>query len=308
MLHPQAQRLIDLGKASGLPPVYTLSPSEARRRMREAFISTNLEKLYLVDNTIIPCPNHNIGIRIYKPSNNINLPCIVFFHGGGWTLNDLDTHDSLCRSLSNRTKSVVISVDYRRSPEFKFPFPIEDSYIATEWVFANANKLGIDKNRIAVGGDSSGATHATVVCMLARDRNTFKIKFQWLAYPVTDYISPETRSYKEMSTGYSLNKDFMIWFWNNYLPDKIDTNNPYLCPLKSNNLYGLPPAFIMTAHYDPLRDEGELYAEKLKNAGVNVHLKRYNDQMHGFLMQRNNIDTAEDAFNDAVNEIINGLL
>ena len=308
MLNSQAQKLIDLGKASGLLPVYLLPVAEARSRMREAFISKEEpEKVYLVENTFIPCPNYKIGLRIYTPSDQKKLPCIVFFHGGGWTLNDLDTHDSVCRSLANQVNAVVVSVDYRRCPEFKFPAPIEDAYIATEWVFANAAKLNVDSERIAVGGDSSGGTQATVVCMLARDRKTFKIKFQWLACPVTDYYLPGTQSYQEMAKGYSMNRDFMIWFWNNYLPIGEDVNNPYLCPLKADNFADLPPIFIMTANFDPLRDEAELYAEKLADAGVQVRLKRYEDQMHGFLMQRKNIDTAVDAFGDAVEELKKGL-
>jgi acetyl esterase len=307
MLNPQAKKLLDLGKVSGLLPVYILSVNDARKRMRDAFISNDdKECIYNIENTFISCPDYRIGLRIYRPSDKKNLPCIVFFHGGGWTLNDLDTHDGLCRSLSNNVDAVVVSVDYRRSPEYKFPAPIEDAYIATEWTFANADRLCIDSNKIAVGGDSSGGTQAAVVCMLARDRNTFKIKFQWLVYPVTDYYLPGTQSYQEMSIGYSMNRDFMIWFWNNYLPSEVNLNNPYLCPLRSNNFINLPPAFIMTANYDPLRDEAELYAEKLKSANVKVKLTRYKDQMHGFLMQRKNIDAANEAFKDAVNELKNG--
>jgi acetyl esterase len=309
MLNPQAQKLLDLGKESGLVPVYTIPVNDARKRMRDAFVSKEeQEPVYNIENTFIPCPDYKIGLRIYRPSDKKNLPCIVFFHGGGWTLNDLDTHDGLCRSLANQVKAVIVSVDYRRSPEYKYPAPIEDAYIATEWTFANADRLKIDSKKIAVGGDSSGGTQATVVCMLARDRNTFKIKFQWLVYPVTDYYLPGTLSYQEMSIGYSMNRDFMIWFWNNYLPPETNLNNPYLCPLRSNDFSNLPPAFIMTANYDPLRDEAEIYAERLRNANVKVKLCRYKDQMHGFLMQRKNIDAANIAFNDAVKELINGLL
>lgn len=308
MLNPQAQKLMEIAKASGLPPVYFLPVNEARNRMRASFISNDEpEHVHQVDNTFIPCPGYKIGLRIYRPSAEHSLPCIVYFHGGGWVVNDIDTHDAVCRSLANQVQAVVVAVDYRRAPEHKYPAPIEDAYTATDWVFANADKLKIDPKRIAVGGDSSGGTQATVVCLMARDRGTFKIKFQWLAYPVTDFYFPGTLSYKEMSEGYSTNRDFMLWVWNKYLPENPDLNDPYLCPLKANDFTNLPPAFIMTANYDPLRDEGEVYAEKLLAGGVKVNLKRYEDQMHGFIMQRKNIDAAVDAFSDAVFALKEGL-
>lgn len=308
MLNNQAQKLLDGAKASGLSPVYFLPVNEARLRMRAAFISKDEpEYVYHVENNFIPCPGYKIGLRIYRPSTEAKLPCIVYFHGGGWVVNDLDTHDAVCRSLANQVNAVIVAVDYRRSPEFKYPAPIEDAYTATEWVFANAKKLNIDDKKIAVGGDSSGATQATVVCLMARDRGTFSIKFQWLAYPVTDFYFPGTPSYKEMAEGYSTNRDFMMWVWNKYLPENIDLNDSYLCPLRSSDFTNLPTAFIMTANYDPLRDEGELYAQKLIEGGVKVILKRYEDQMHGFIMQRKNIDAAVIAFHDAVNALKEGL-
>ncbi len=308
MLDIQAQKLLEAAKSSGLPPVYYLSVDEARSRMRTTFITQDKpERVYKVLNKSIPCPGYKIRLRVYKPSDSNDLPCIIYFHGGGWVLNDLDTHDAVCRSLANQVDAVIISVDYRRAPEYKYPTPIEDAYTATEWIFANTNKLGINASRIAIGGDSSGATQATVVCQMARDRGTFNIKFQWLVYPVTDFYFPGTASYREMAEGYGINRDFMIWVWNKYIDENTDINDPYLCPLRAKDLTNLPPAFIMTANYDPLRDEGELYAEKLSLAGVNVKLKRYKNQMHGFIMQRKNIDTAIQAFSDAVNELKIGL-
>lgn len=300
----EVAQLIEDNIKLGLPPVYTLSIEEARQRMRNAFIvKENKEKIFNIEEYQIPYLNHQIPLRVYYPNNSKNLPCLLFFHGGGWTINDLDTHDALCRSITNLVSCIVISVDYRRAPEHKFPAAIEDSYAALEWVEENASMLYIDSSRIAVGGDSSGGNQATVTCLLSRDKSGPKIMFQWLAYPITDYHTPLKKSYIEMAEGYSLNKDFMFWFWDNYTDVNTDYDNPYLCPLRSTNLKNLPPAFIMTANFDPLRDEGELYASKLKQNGNIVTLKRYEGQMHGFLMVRGRVKKAQEGFLDAINEL-----
>lgn len=292
-LDPQAQEILQKAKASGLPPVYTLPVDQARKRMRDAFISgTPPEPVKLVEDLRIPGPNNGLPLRVYHPNPDERLPVLVFFHGGGWTINDLDTHDAVCRKLANDAGSAVISVDYRLAPEYKYPFGLEDAYLATQWVEDNASVIKCDASRIAVGGDSSGGTMATGVSMLSRDRNGPNIIFQVLAYPVTDYYMPGTSSYVENATGYSLNRDFMIWFWTNYLPDGANLDDPYLCPLRANDLSKLPPALIMTGEYDPLRDEGRRYAERLREAGVKVDYKHYDDQMHGFIMQFRVIDRA----------------
>jgi acetyl esterase len=300
-LDPQAQQILDEGKASGLPPVYHLSVEKARDRLTAAFSTKGEpEPVFKVENTKIPGPVFEIPLRIYYPNSNVGIPILVFFHGGGWTVNNLETHDGICRSLTNDAQCIVVSVDYRLAPEHKFPAAIEDAYIATQWVSNNAASIGGDANRIAVGGDSSGGTQATVVCAMARDRGGPAISFQWLGYSPTDYYLPGSPSYTELATGYSMNRDWMIWFWNHYLPSDIDVNNPYISPLRSPDLTGLPPAFIMTAEYDPLRDEGEAYAKKLKDAGVKVIHKRYEGMMHGFLLQRHRIDVAKKAYNDLI--------
>ena len=307
MLNIQAQKLMEKAKASGLPPVFHLTANEARKRMRAGISADAPEAVFQVYDTFVPCPGHALGLRIYRPSDEMDLPAIVYLHGGGWVLNDLDTHDSICRSLANEVQAVVISVDYRRAPEFKYPAPVEDAYSATEWTFANAEMLGVDPTRIAIAGDSSGATMATAVCLLARDRKTIAIKFQMLAYPVTDYYLPGTASYKEMAEGYANTRDFMVWVWNKLLPENANLNDPYLCPLRATSFKNLPPAFVMIANYDPLRDEGEAYATKLSENGVNVRLKKYDDLMHGFFMQRKVVDAAEKAFEEAVCALKEGL-
>lgn len=304
MLDPQVQSLINQTKALGLPPVYTLPIKEARQRMRDTFVVTeNICFVEHVEEYIIPGITYDIPVRVYKTNIEKGQPCLLFFHGGGWTLNDLDTHDSLCRDICNGAKCTVISVDYRLAPEHKFPAAIEDAYSSLCWIFDNYSILGIDKYRIAVGGDSSGAYQAIVVCQHAKKRNGPKILFQWLAYPVTNYYFPENGSYIEMAAGYSLNRDFMVWFWHNYLPKSINTKSPYISPLQEDDLTGQPATFIQIANYDPLRDEGLAYANKLKQNNVNVKCKLYNDQMHGFLMIRKKVDHAQIAFEDVLNEL-----
>lgn len=307
-LDSQANEILKEGAASGLPPVYTLSVEKARERMHNAFINKGIkEAIEVVKDFTIPCPGYSIGARVYSPTPSKRQPCLLFFHGGGWTLNDLDTHDNLCRSLAKKVEVVVVSVDYRLSPEYKYPAAIEDAYTALSWIYFNAELLNIDTNKIAVGGDSSGGTQAAVLCHLTRDRQGPKIAFQWMVYPVTDYYLPGTKSYIEFERGYSMNKDFMVWFWNNYLPNNIDVNDPYISPLRATNFKNLPPAFIMTANYDPLRDEGEEYGKKLQEAGINAKVKRYEDQMHGFILQQHRIDNASKAFDEAVEELKNAL-
>lgn len=303
-LDPQANEILKEGAASGLPPVYMAKVKEARERMHNAFINKGVkEEIASVQDYSIPCPGYKLGARVYSPIPTRTLPCLVFFHGGGWTINDLDTHDNLCRAIAKKAETVVVSVDYRLAPEFKYPAAIDDSFTALVWTYFNSEKLNIDVNRIAVAGDSSGGTQAAVLCHMTRDRKGPKIIFQWLIYPVTDYYLPGSKSYIENERGYSMNRDFMIWFWNNYLPDNADVNDPYISPLRASNFKELPRTFIMTANYDPLRDEGEAYGKKLEDAGVQVKVRRYEDQMHGFMLQRHRIDNANKAFEEAIEEL-----
>jgi len=294
-LDPQVQALLDTAAAAGLPPVFTLPVAEARERMRSAFISDGpLEEVHEVAENQILAPGEPIGLRMYRPKSGV-LPLLMFFHGGGWTLNDLDTHDRLCRRLANSCEAMVISVDYRRSPENPYPTQIEDCYLATVWAAAHAEKLEIDVTRIGVVGDSSGGTNATVVAMLARDRGFPSLKMQGLIYPVTDAPSDSSPSYRERATGYSLGRAFMDWFWEQYVgTENVNVDDPYLCPLRANDLSGLPPGFIVTAEFDPLRDEGRQFAERLNAAGTSVEYRNVSDQMHGFILLTATLDRAEE--------------
>ncbi len=292
-LDPQAQAILDAAKASGLKPIYLLSIDEARARMEAQFRNPDPpEALESVEDVSIPTSSNSIRLRVYHPSKKRDLGCFVFSHGGGWVVNSLNTHDFLCRRLSKLADCVVVSVDCRRAPEYKYPAAFEDMCAALQWVFDNGGKHGWDATRIAVGGDSSGGTLATTAAMLNRDRSGPKIKCQVLICPVTDYYLPETPSYREIGSGYLINRDWMVWAWNNYLPANANLNDPYLCPLRATDLSGMPPALIATAEYDPLRDEGMEYAKKLQAADVKVELLHHEDQLHGFIMQTRRIDKA----------------
>lgn len=306
-LNPQAQALIDAAVASGLPPVYTLPADEARKRMRAAFIQGEPEPITLMRDSLIPGPAGGIPVRLYHPAPGSRRPLVLFFHGGGWTVNDIDTHDRLATLLAKQSACAVLSVDFRRAPEAKYPAAVDDAYTAFIWAVGNADTLDADPARVCVAGDSSGGTLAAVTALLARDRHGPSIRQQVLLYPVTDYLDPLTKSYIERGTGYSLNHDFMAWSWSNFLPSQWSRDDPYLFPLRAKDLSGLPAAVILTAEYDPLRDEGAAYAERLKDAGVPVDYWNLEDQMHGFAMQTLTIDRAREVVEIVASKISSAL-
>jgi acetyl esterase len=245
-------------------------------------IPTEPEPVGDVNDQTFPGPDGEISIRIYTPQGNGPFPMLVFFHGGGWVIGDIESHDPVCRRLTNLTNCVVISVDYRLAPEHPFPAAPEDCYAALQWVATHASELRGDATKIAVGGDSAGGTLSAVVAHMARDRGGPPLAFQLLIYPATD-MRMNTPSIEENATGYLLTKEDMIWFSNHYLPSAEDKLHPLASPYLASNLSGLPPALIITAEYDPLRDEGENYGTRLKEAGVPVTVSRYNGAIHGFV-------------------------
>jgi acetyl esterase len=207
---------------------------------------------------------------------------LVYFHGGGWVIGNLDTHDGVCRQLCNAAHCVVVSVDYRLAPEHPYPAAAEDAYAATRWVAANAAAIGGDPARIALGGDSAGGNLTAVVTLMARDRGGPPLVFQLLVYPATDAPTADHPSYRENAEGYFLTRDMMLWFWNHYCGSTPDLTDAYRYPLRAKDLRRLPPAYVITAEFDPLRDEGEAYAARLREANVPVRLKRYAGMIHGF--------------------------
>jgi acetyl esterase len=239
------------------------------------------EQVGNVEDRTIPGPAGDIPVRIYTPAEaSGELPALVWYHGGGWVIGTLDSADYACRMLTNASGCKVISVDYRLAPEHKFPAAVDDALAAHAWVSENGGEFGVDARRVAVGGDSAGGNLAAVVAQLTRDAGR-KPAFQALVYPVTDY-GVDTQSYQENGEGYLLTRDSMEWFYDHYVNDPAEADDPRLSPLRAEDLAGLPPALIITAEFDPLRDEGEAYASRLKEAGVPVTQRRYGGQIHGF--------------------------
>nr|MBA2682608.1 alpha/beta hydrolase [Ktedonobacteraceae bacterium] len=245
-------------------------------------------------------PGGTIPVRIYTPEGDGPFPLLVYFHGGGWVLSNVDTHDMLCRKLTNRADCIVVSVDYRLAPEHKFPAAVEDSYAATSWVAEHASELNGDATRLAVGGDSAGGNLAAVTTQLARERGGPSIFFQFLIYPATDQYptSMQRKSFIENGEGYFLTNEGMRRFLNHYLERPEQGRDPRFAPLLAKDLSGLPPALVVTAEYDPLLDEGELYAKRLQEAGVPVTLKRYDGMIHGFFSMAGVIDQSNTAIDE----------
>ena len=272
--------------SQNIPPLHSLPAAEGRAFFNATFKTqpTDQEPVTRIEEKVIPVDGGNIPARVYAPAGTAALPALVHFHGGGWVLMNLDSHDGICRQLSNRTGAVVVSVEYRKAPEFKAPIAAEDCYAALQWVVDNAAALGIDVNRIGVIGDSAGGNLAAAVTLLARDRNGPKIKCQVLTYPAVD-ATMSAPSIKENATAPLLGEGEMKWFWGHYLDGaKVTAKDTRVSPLFASSLANLPPAFVSTAEYDPLRDEGEDYARKLHAAGVTVESKRYNSVFHGFAL------------------------
>lgn len=291
--------LTQMNSAKNKP--YSQMPVEQARR--QMVVATTLlgpgPKMHRTEEIAIEVEGGQIPVRVYHPADVQNLPVLIYFHGGGWVLGNVDTHDGYCRALAAGAGIKVVSVDYRLAPEHKFPTAAEDCYAATCWISKNAASLGGDPQRIAVGGDSAGGNLAAVVALMARDRSGPEIAFQLLNYPITDF-DLETASYNENAAGYGLTKDTMNWFWNHYLPTPKDASNPYACPLKAESLASLPPALVVTAEYDPLRDEGEAYARRLSKEGGATELVRYDGMIHGFTRRYRIWPAAGDAIELAV--------
>lgn len=287
VLDPDAAAVYNAFQEAGRPAYETLTAPEARAYYAQARFVTNPEPpdLARVAELAIPALHGTIPARIYvpkEPRGHDGLsPALVFFHGGGWVIGDLDTHDVVCRQLAVEGALIVVSVAYRLAPEHKFPAATDDAITATRWVAANARELGIDAARLSIGGDSAGGNLAAVVALAARDGNGPAVAGQVLIYPATDFAMTHG-SHREPETSVLLTHSVIRWFRDHYLTGAADVDEWRASPARAKSLAGLPPAYVLTAGADPLRDEGDEYATRLKQAGVPVTTKHYPGQFHGF--------------------------
>jgi acetyl esterase len=299
MLHPDVRALLDLIAQSGLPPLHTLSAADARAfaLARRGFSQPAPPDVAEVRDLAARGPAGSVPLRLYRPIGTTGatvLPVLVYYHGGGWVIGDLDTHDTLCRELANRSGCAVVAVDYRLGPEHRFPAAVDDCFAATRWVRDHAAQLGLDAARLAVGGDSAGGNLAAVVSIDARDRGDLPIAFQLLVYPATDQHRTAA-SHAENGEGYFLTRETMDYFVGHYIADRAQYDDWRASPLLHPDLSNLPPALVLTAGFDPLRDEGAAYAERLTAAGNRARYVLFPRQIHGFLTMGKVIDEADTA-------------
>jgi len=288
-LDPQARAVLDMINAAPAPDPAHLAPDEMRAVFAAMVMPAEpVEVAGAMDRTV-PGPAGDVPVRVYTPPGEGPFPALAYFHGGGFVIGGLDTHDRTCRELCLEAGCLVVSVDYRLAPEHPFPAAPEDCYAVTRWLAEQGASIGADPERLAVGGDSAGGNLATVVARMARDRGGPALRHQLLVYPVTDHAF-DTDSYQENAEGYMLTRDMMRWFWGHYLADPSQGDDPLASPLRAKDVAGLPAATVITAELDPLRDEGEAYAEKLIAAGVPTRLTRYSGVFHGFFAMSSVID------------------
>ena len=298
-IDPQVRSFLDALAELNEPPMHTLAPEEARRlNAAKSDAMGPAEPVAGTHDRTVPGPGGPIPIRLYLPHGTGPFPVLVYFHGGGWVIGSIATHDVTCRQIVNAAGCMVVSVDYRLAPEHRYPAAVDDAYAATAWVFEHAANIGADPRRVAVGGDSAGGNLAAAVSLMARDRDSFRPRLQLLIYPILDY-DLNTPSYRENADGYLLTRETMRWFWECYLGRAEDGRQPYASPLRAEDLRGLAPALVITAEYDPLRDEGEAYAARLREAGVPVTLTRYDGMIHAFFRRAELFDQARVAMQQA---------
>jgi acetyl esterase len=301
MLHPEARALLDLIEERKLPPMHTLTPAEARAfyRERRSFTQPAAPDVASVRDTQCDGPHGPIPLRVYRPigatrDGAATLPVLVYYHGGGWTIGDLDTHDVLCRQLCNGAGAAVVSVDYRMGPEHRFPAAVDDAFAAVRWVHGHARELAVDPARVAVGGDSAGGNLAAVVALLARDAGDLPIAHQFLIYPATDMRRGHP-SHETNGSGYLLTAETIAYYHDHYIADPAHDLDWRASPLLHEDLSRLPPALVLTAGFDPLRDEGLDYANRLAAAGNRTTYVCFERQIHGFITMGKVIDEANSA-------------
>lgn len=294
--HQQVQALLSRIDGQPVPPTHALSVPEARERFADLFASMDAPDVARTREFAIEGPGGDVPLRLYLPEGERPHPVLVTFHGGGYVLGDLDTHDPFCRTMTNAAECAVLSVDYRLAPEHPFPAGVKDAYRAVEWVAERGDGAHLDPDRIAVGGDSAGGNLSAAVTLMARDRGGPDIDHQLLVYPaVHSPVLGTPESYTENAEGYFLELDSMQWFTEKYVQDRIHLRNAYNAPLLARDLSDLPPATVITAGFDPLRDEGQEYADRLASDGVPVEQVHYDDMIHGFVSMLGVVDAASEA-------------
>lgn len=316
----QMQAVLDQLAKFNAPPIEALSPANARNiptvknaveemaadsaliRSKNLLIPSLPEPVGRIEHVLIPSENGEILARVFRPEGDGPFPVIVYFHGGGWVIGNLDVYEPSCRRLCNAADSIVVSVAYRQAPEHKFPAAVDDAYNALQWALENASSLNGDPLRVAVAGESAGANLATVACLRAKDEQGLLPVAQLLVYPVTD-SQMNSPSYTEQAQAKPLNAAMMHWFWRHYLNHQSEGEHVYASPLRAPDLTGLPRAIVITAELDPLRDEGEAYAQRLADAGVTVHTRRYAGVSHEFFGLAGAVDQAKDAVDFAVDHL-----
>lgn len=303
-LDPQTRELLDQLAKANTPSFEQLTPAAARKQMLDATALLGPHpQVDRVRDIAIPGAQASIPARVYVgDAQASDAPVVVFYHGGGWVVGSVETHDGYCRSLARASGAVVVSVDYRLAPEHPFPAAAIDAYDAAAWASQHARELGGDARRLVVAGDSAGGNLAAVTALSARDRGGPQIALAVLIYPICD-CDLDTPCYRELGEGYFLTRATMRWFFDHYTPSVADRHSPLVCPAKAEDLRGLPPALVLTAEYDPLRDEGEAFARRLEAAGVAVTLTRYQGMIHGFVRRTKTMPAARQALEQVASAI-----
>jgi acetyl esterase len=299
-LDPQVRTVLEELAEENVPPFQALSTGHARALLRELFVREDQSELLpdsvSIDEVAIEGPASSVPLRIYRPEGEGPHPALLYIHGGGWVVGGLDEYDDVCAKLAAHAGRVVVSVDYRLAPEHPFPAAVEDCYAALEWVHDNHALLHADPERVAVGGDSAGGNLTAATTLMARDRGGPAIERQLLIYPAVNSLElHQYDSYEENAEGYFLEYGAMEWFYDRYIQDPADNRNAYAFPIQARDLSGLPPATVVTAGFDPLRDEGIEYAERLAEAGVTVEHEHYERMIHGFVSLSEEVDTGQAA-------------
>ena len=298
-LDPQARAELDL--RAGAPPIQSLTPAQARAEL-DAVPRLPGPEVAKVEDFHIPGDGVEVPVRVYTPAGH-PAGALVWLHGGGWVIGSIETADATSRALANEARCVVVSVDYRLAPEAKFPLPLDDCFAATAWTAEHAAALGADPSRVAVGGTSAGGNLAAAVALMARERGGPDLAYQLLVYPALGNDDASSQSFLDNGQGYGLDREAMEWYWNHYVRDDADATNPLVAPLLADDLSGLPPALVITAEFDPLRDGGEEYADRLRQAGVEAACSRYDGMIHGFFSAGIPVDRSWDAIAEAASAL-----